>query len=81
MTEGEVDLIVSRNRVVVFAEVKTRSTDAFGDPSLAVTFDKQRRLRRLAAIWLQASNVHGVDVRFDVVAVLGGRIRVIESAF
>jgi len=39
------------------------------------------RLRRLAVEWLQANDVHGVDLRFDVVAVLGVHVRVIEAAF
>ena len=78
---GEIDLISSRSGVIVFAEVKTRATDAFGDPATAVTASKQARLRRLAAQWLAESGVHGVDLRFDVVSVLGVRVRVIEAAF
>ena len=78
---GEIDLIVRRDRLVVFAEVKARATESFGDPALAVTAAKQARIRRLAAAWLQASGVRGVDVRFDVVTVLGVQVRVIEHAF
>ncbi len=70
-----------RNNLVAFVEVKTRATDAYGDPALAVTTRKQLRLRRLAASWLGANAVHGVEVRFDVVSVLGVRVRVIEAAF
>jgi len=66
---------------VVFVEVKARAGSAFGDPSLAVTRSKQLRLRRLAASWLDLTGTHGVDVRFDVVAVLGVDVRVIEAAF
>lgn len=72
---------MARQRLIVFVEVKTRASTAFGDPSLAVTPDKQRRLRRLAAIWLHDAGVHGVDIRFDVVSVLGVQVRVIEAAF
>ena len=81
MKEGEVDIIVAASQLVVFAEVKTRATDSFGDPSLAVTVPKQLRIRRLAAIWLREHDTHGVEVRFDVVAVLGTNVRVIEGAF
>ena len=42
---------------------------------------KQLKLRRLAAAWLTERAVHGVDLRFDVVSVLGVRVRVIEAAF
>ena len=73
----------------MFVEVKTRATDAYGDPSLAVTPLKQRRLRRLAAIWLHTADTCAVDsrsdvrfdIRFDVVSVLGVKVRVIEAAF
>jgi putative endonuclease len=78
---GELDLVVTRDGLVVFVEVKTRASDAYGDPALAVTTRKQVTLRRLAAWWLAAHDVHGVEVRFDVVAVLGVRVRVIEAAF
>ncbi len=78
---GELDLVVRLGRLVVFVEVKTRASDMYGDPSLAVTTRKQLRLRRLAASWLAAHDVHGVDVRFDVVAVLGVSVRVIANAF
>ena len=81
MKEGEVDLIVRRRGMVAFVEVKTRANDAFGEPSLAVDHRKQARLRRLAAAWLAATGTHGVEVRFDVVAVLGVQVRVIEAAF
>ena len=83
---GELDLVVARGRTRAFCEVKTRSSALFGSPAEAVTVVKQLRLRRLAAAWLAAHAVHGVDVRFDVASVLVDRagratIEVIEGAF
>lgn len=72
---------MSRNRTVVIVEVKTRSTDLFGDPATAVTAPKQMRLRRLGWAWLAAHDMRGVTLRFDVVCVLGVQVRVIEDAF
>jgi putative endonuclease len=66
---------------VVFCEVKARSSDAFGLPAEAVGRTKQARLRRLAARWLAEAGPYAADVRFDVAAVLGGRVDVIEGAF
>lgn len=86
--EGELDLVVAGHGAVVFCEVKARSSDRFGLPAEAVTPAKQRRLRELAARFLaEASSLpaplplRGADLRFDVVAVLGGRVEVIEAAF
>ena len=70
-----------QGRLIVFAEVKARASDAFGDPSSAVDHRKQARLHRLAAMWLHEAAVHGVEIRFDVVSVLGVRVTVIEAAF
>lgn len=86
--EGELDLVVSRGRCVVFCEVKTRSGTGFGLPAEAVTGDKQRRLRRLATRWLgEHKPAPGfAEVRFDVACVTvrtGAEpaLDVIEAAF
>lgn len=78
---GELDLILRRDRLVVVCEVKARRTDAFGPAAAAVGRDKQRRLRRLAAEWLATTATHGVDVRFDVVAITGTTMRIVQRAF
>jgi putative endonuclease len=83
--EGELDLIAAKGRTVVFCEVKTRRTDRWGEPSEAVDYRKQARLRRLGAAWLRERRPGSVDVRFDVVSVIvaDGRARVthLEDAF
>lgn len=78
---GEIDLICSRGDVLVFCEVKTRSGTAFGLPEEAVTYAKQQRIRSLALEWLTLNNVHAVELRFDVAAVVGPTLRVLEAAF
>ncbi len=79
---GEIDLVLRKGRVVVIAEVKSRRTDAYGVPALAVGAAKQQRLRRLAAVWLSDRRIRWrVDVRFDVVAITGDRVDVYEDAF
>ena len=78
---GEIDLIVASTHSVVFVEVKARVDDRFGPAAAAVDQRKQRRLRRLAGLWLAEHRRGLVDVRFDVVAITGTRIDVIEAAF
>ena len=78
-------MIARVGRTVVFSEVKTRSGARFGQPAEAVSPAKQARIRRLAARWL-AEHRSGlgprpVELRFDVVAILDGRIDVLEGAF
>ena len=58
---GELDVIAADDaaRIVVFVEVKTRTSDQFGGVEQAVTPDKVRRLRRLAGLWLAAQDGAG----------------------
>lgn len=79
--DGELDLVVARGRALVIVEVKARRTDRFGTPLEAVTATKQRRLRRLAMRWIEATGARPSSVRFDVVSILAGRLEVVEAAF
>ncbi len=70
--DGEIDLIALEpaGPTLVFCEVKTRSSAAFGLPVEAVGRMKSARLRRLASQWLHEHDHVRADVRFDVVGVL-----------
>ena len=78
---GEIDLVVRRQGLYVFSEVKTRRTAKYGAAALAVGLPKQRRIRRLAVEWLRTNGVHAAEIRFDVVAITGVRVDLIEAAF
>lgn len=67
---GEIDLVVEQNKVIVFVEVKTRTSRAFGEPEEAVTRTKQRKLGQLAEYYLKAHHLCDSDVRFDVISIL-----------
>lgn len=70
---GEIDLVLRDGTTLVICEVKTRSSTAFGDPLEAVGEVKAARLRRLAARWVRAHDVHPDDIRIDIVGVLRPR--------
>ena len=79
---GELDLVVRRGPVLAFCEVKARTSTAFGSPALAVGLQKQQRLRLLAGEFLRLHPQPGVtDHRFDVAAVVGDDVELIEAAF
>ena len=82
---GELDLILERRGVLVFCEVKSRRSGAFGGGYEAVTWKKRAKLRSLAQAFLQASGSHPHAIRFDVasVAVQHARstVEVFEDAF
>jgi putative endonuclease len=78
---GEVDIVARRRGVLVFVEVKARSTLDAAAESLQVR--QQRRIADAAAFWLSL-NPHdvGSDIRFDAMLVAPGKIpRHIQAAF
>jgi putative endonuclease len=78
---GELDLVLARGPELVVCEVKTRSSSRFGTPFEAVDIRKQRRIRTLTAEFLAASGARPAVVRFDVAAVMGDTVEVLEWAF
>jgi putative endonuclease len=74
---------VAKGPVLVFCEVKARTSDAFGAPFEAVTGIKRARIRRLAARWLReaAPGRRYTTIRFDVASVLGGQVEILEGVF
>lgn len=84
--QGEIDLVLKRGDLFVFAEVKTRSGGALGLPREWVDGGKQRKLALAAMEYLEKSGKNDPFVRFDVVEVYltdGGKHAVnrIENAF
>lgn len=71
--EGELDLVARKGNLLVFCEVKTRRADRWGEPSEAVGWEKQRRIRRLAAHWMRLREPGSVEVRFDVISIVARR--------
>jgi putative endonuclease len=66
---GEVDLVALDGTTVVFIEVKTRSSNALGNPFEAVDQRKQRSLVLAARFFVARHRLEGRQVRFDVVGV------------
>ena len=78
---GEIDLIATKKDILVFVEVKFRSTDEFGLPREAVGIYKQNKIRKIATLYLQQNNLFERQIHFDVIDILGDEITHIENAF
>lgn len=70
--EGEIDLVALDGEALVFIEVKTRTSTAFGHPFEAITPGKLSRLRRLAAAWLAVRGPvrRATRLRIDAIGVI-----------
>ncbi len=83
---GEVDLIMRRRGVVVFVEVKTRTSEDFASGESAVNYGKQLRIERAAKDFIRQRQLEKCVCRFDVVVLVRpvkGKVTVRhwESAF
>jgi len=70
---GELDIVARDRQHLLFVEVKTRRTAAFGVPAEAVGAHKQRQIMRAAQWYLANARYPDLQPRFDVIAVLVGR--------
>ena len=66
---GEIDLVAVDDKVIVFVEVKTRTSHDRGHPAEAVDRNKQRQLTRVALSYLRRHDLLEYRARFDVVAI------------
>ena len=89
--DGRLDVVArsADGHVLVFCEVKTRSSAMYGSPFDAVSPAKQRRVRKLATLWLRSERRdtgHYDHIRFDVAAVTSGaggalEVEVLQDVF
>ncbi|MBM3121974.1 MAG: YraN family protein [Chloroflexi bacterium] len=71
--EGELDLVAEIEGTLVFVEVKTRRSTAYGRPEEAISARKARHLVQAALSYLEASQVADRDWRVDVIAITAAR--------
>ena len=80
----DLDLVVAKDNMVVFVEVKTRTSTDYGDPQTFVDDRKIRRIVNSADAYLRFKCID-MDVRFDIISIVvdGGEFKVkhIEQAF
>ncbi|MBN1546791.1 MAG: YraN family protein [Syntrophaceae bacterium] len=82
---GEIDLVAKNGSTIVFVEVKSRRSNAFGSPEEAVGIAKQKKLSIVALYYLMEKHLDDRFARFDVVTVMNAgkkpEIRIIRDAF
>jgi len=66
---GEIDLIAYQKKVLVFIEVRTKTSHNFGAPEESISLNKKKKISRLASFYLKAKRLNEIDCRFDVVCI------------
>lgn len=80
---GEVDIIATKNDIIILIEVKSRSNTNYGYPFEAVNKRKQDKLRMLAQSYMSLHRLVDVQFRFDIIEVFlkDDKVNHIENAF
>lgn len=65
----EIDIIARDGKFLVIVEVKTRQTDEYGDPDIAVTKKKQRLLIAAANSYILYKGLD-TETRFDIISIV-----------
>ena len=80
----EMDIIARKDNCLIIAEIRTRSTDVYGEPEYTVSDKKMRRIINAADVYIK-KNMIDMDVRFDIISITGQNgnfnIKHIEDAF
>lgn len=79
---GEIDIVAIKDKLVVFAEVKARSTEKFGGGIYSITESKKKKLRASAKYFLLKNpqyNSANYDIRFDLIIFKNGKIEWIDD--
>ncbi|MCC6877093.1 MAG: YraN family protein [Sandaracinaceae bacterium] len=81
----EIDIVAVRRDLIVFCEVRARTSLAFGSPLESIDAKKIANVRHAAREGLAERGLRGRALRFDVAAVVfedpDGRIEYVEDAF
>ncbi len=77
----ELDIIVARDDLIIFVEVKSTFSKEFGHPAGWVDRRKARNLIEAANRYIVEKNITGSDLRFDVVTFVNGKLEHFPDAF
>lgn len=77
---GEIDIIAAKGDLVVFVEVKYRSSSAFGKGFESVSKNKIDKIIKTSQYFI-ASHSDKYNYRYDVISIDDGKITHIENAF
>ena len=66
---GEVDIIAKKECNYVFCEVKTRTSDKYGEGRNAVNKEKQKHIRNCARVYLEQSKAAYDSIEYQVIEI------------
>jgi len=68
--DSEIDIVARDGRIIVFVEVKSRTSAEFGSPDRAIDREKQKHILRAARAYATRAGIEWNEVRFDTISIL-----------
>ncbi len=81
---GEIDIIARRDDLIIFVEVKNRSSERYGGALYSISNKKKSSLKTTARAFIAARpeyNRKEITFRFDLISITGDSIDWIEDMF
>lgn len=81
---GEIDLIALDKDILVFVEVKTRTSTKFGYAFEAVDYRKQKKIINTSLVYVKFKKIHDTQIRYDIIEIYmtkNPKINHLENAF
>ena len=77
----EIDIIATKENIIIFVEVKLRNSKSFGHGFDALSRNKKKNIIKAAGDYLLSHSYGNYNVRFDVASIDEGKLSYIENAF
>lgn len=81
---GEIDIIAEKDDIIIFIEVKARTSNKFGFPYEAVDNRKRKKIINTALAYIKFKMLKEIQFRFDIIEVYLNKpfkIKHIKNAF
>ena len=67
--KAEIDIIAKSQDILIFIEVKTRSSEKYGSPHEFVSEKKQTLMKEAAEAYLELHDL-ALEIRFDIISII-----------
>lgn len=77
--QGEIDIIAKKDNLIVFVEVRGKTSDNFGLSEESITLPKAKKILETAKHFIYQNNLFDYDYRFDLIAINNNQVNHIEN--